>query len=40
MDGVRETIAAIDPTLAADDDVIADIREFAKEQGLTADRPK
>ncbi len=40
LDGVRETIAAIDPTLAADDDVIADIREFAKEQGLTADRPK
>jgi len=37
-DGVRNTIAAIDPALAVDDDVVADIREFATEQSLAANR--
>jgi fructuronate reductase len=38
MDDVRSTIAAIDPTLAADDDLVADIRALAKEQNRAADR--
>jgi fructuronate reductase len=38
VDDVRSTIAAIDPTLAADDDLVTDIRALAKEQNRAADR--